>query len=169
MKQTVNPVQIYYKITIGYTNRLWGCPVILQCIRDKNFDSYPKAMAFTKWTLLPNMINESKGKWQPVSICASARTMYISILTFACAGLPWVPEDIFFLTILMARGEAVSTGATSREPYQIVSTVYFLLGILRTDLWSQGSTDLEPSDKNCHASCRSRTREVTSSLSIRPS
>ena len=27
----------------------------------------------------------------------------------------------------------------SREPYQTVSTVYFILGILRTDLWSQGS------------------------------
>ena len=26
----------------------------------------------------------------------------------------------------------------TREPYQTVSTVYFILGILRTDLWSQG-------------------------------
>ena len=30
---------------------------------------------------------------------------------------------------------AVQNG--SREPYQTVSTVYFILGILRTDLWSQ--------------------------------
>ena len=34
----------------------------------------------------------------------------------------------------MIRGEAAST----REPYQTVSTVYLILGILRTDLWSQG-------------------------------
>ena len=30
---------------------------------------------------------------------------------------------------------AVQNG--SRKPYQTVSTVYFILGILRTDLWSQ--------------------------------
>ena len=30
------------------------------------------------------------------------------------------------------------TRVPSREPYQTVSTVYFLLGIMRTDLWSQG-------------------------------
>ena len=28
---------------------------------------------------------------------------------------------------------------SNREPYQTVSTVYFILGILRTDLWSQGT------------------------------
>ena len=28
---------------------------------------------------------------------------------------------------------------TSRERYQTVSTVYFILGILGTDLWSQGN------------------------------
>ena len=33
----------------------------------------------------------------------------------------------------MVRGEAASP-----EPYQTVSTVYFILGILRTDLWCQG-------------------------------
>ena len=33
----------------------------------------------------------------------------------------------------MVRGEAASP-----EPYQTVSTVYFILGILRTDPWSQG-------------------------------
>ena len=43
--------------------------------------------------------------------------------------LPWVPEDIFFLSILMVRGVVAST----------VSKVYFILGILSTDLWSQGS------------------------------
>ena len=42
--------------------------------------------------------------------------------------LPWVPEDIFFLSILMVGGVAASTR------YQTVSTVYFILGILRTDL-----------------------------------
>ena len=39
----------------------------------------------------------------------------------ACLWLPWVPEDIFSYR------------------YQTVSTVYFILGILTTDLWSQGS------------------------------
>ena len=50
-------------------------------------------------------------------------------------GIPWVPEDIFFLSILIVstRREA------SRERYKPVSTVYFILGILRTDLWSQGT------------------------------
>ena len=86
-----------------------------------------------------------------------------------CKPLPWVPEDIFFLSILKARGEAASTKREapreksnlwsqelrvsflcnfriiyltvkpSPEPYQTVSMVYFILGILRTDLWSQGS------------------------------
>ena len=69
--------------------------------------------------------------------------------------ISWVPEDIFFLTILMVRGEAASTKreapreknnvlSPSGEPYQTVSTVYFILGILRTDLWSQSSADLSP-------------------------
>ena len=30
--------------------------------------------------------------------------------------------------------------APSREPYQTVSAVYFILGILITDLWSQGTS-----------------------------
>ena len=47
----------------------------IQCVRYKNFDSYPKAMAFTRWTLLPNTMNENKGKWQPVVICPSAITV----------------------------------------------------------------------------------------------
>ena len=29
--------------------------------------------------------------------------------------------------------------APFRQPYQTVSSVYFILGILRTDLWSQGT------------------------------
>ena len=33
---------------------------------------------------------------------------------------------------------ACVTRVPSREPYQTVSTVNFLLGIMRTDLWSQG-------------------------------
>ena len=44
--------------------------------------------------------------------------------------IPWVPEDIFFLSILMVRGKATLSN---------VSTVYFILGILRTELWSHGS------------------------------
>ena len=32
----------------------------------------------------------------------------------------------------------------SWEPYQTVSAVYFILGFLRTDLWSQSSADLSP-------------------------
>ena len=55
---------------------------------------------------------------------------------------------MFFLSILMVRGEAASmrreasrgkNNRSSLEPYQTVSTVYFILGILRTDLWSQGT------------------------------
>ena len=34
---------------------------------------------------------------------------------------------------------ACVTRGPSREPYQTVSMVCFILGILRTDLWSQGS------------------------------
>ena len=56
-------------------------------------------------------------------------------------GIPWAPEDIFFLSILILRGEAASRRReVSREPYKPVSTVYFILGILRTDLWSQGTS-----------------------------
>ena len=48
----------------------------------------------------------------------------------------WFQRIFFFLSIQMIRGEAAST--RREEPYQTVSTVYFILGILRTDLWSQG-------------------------------
>ena len=36
----------------------------------------------------------------------------------------------------MIRDEAAST---RREPYETVNTVHFILGILRTDLWTQGT------------------------------
>ena len=55
-------------------------------------------------------------------------TKYMKISTKTT--LPWVPEDIFFLSIPMVRGVVAST----------VSKVYFILGIVRTDLWSQGKT-----------------------------
>ena len=53
----------------------------------------------------------------------------------------------------MVCGEAASTKrealreknnvlSLSREPYETVSTVYFNLGTLRKDLWSQSSADL---------------------------
>ena len=59
----------------------------------------------------------------------------------------------------MVRGEAASTKrealreknnvlSPSREPYETVSTVYFILGTLRKDLWSQSSADLSPVRKN---------------------
>ena len=49
-------------------------------------------------------------------------------------GIPWAPEDIVFLSILILRGEAASRRRkASREPYKPVSTVYFILGIFRTD------------------------------------
>ena len=35
-------------------------------------------------------------------------------------------------------GLTCATRGPSWEPYQTISTVYFILGILRTDLWSQG-------------------------------
>ena len=55
----------------------------------------------------------------------------------------------------MVRGEAASRKrealreknnvlSPSREPYETVSTVYFNLGTLRKDLWSQSSADLSP-------------------------
>ena len=51
--------------------------------------------------------------------------------------LLWVPKDIFFSSIwLMVRDEAAST---RRDPYETVGTVHFILGILRTDLWTQGT------------------------------
>ena len=37
-----------------------------------------------------------------------------------------------------SRVNEVRCSLSNREPYQTVSTVYFILGILRTDLWSQG-------------------------------
>jgi len=63
--------------------------------------------------------------------------------------LPLVPEDISFSSILIVGGEAASTKReaprekNNREPYQTVSTVYFILGVLRTDLWSQGTEQSE--------------------------
>ena len=83
--------------------------------------------------------------------------------------ISWVPEDIFFLTILMVRSEAASTKreapreknnvlSPSGEPYQTVSTVYFILGILRTDLWSQSSTDRRPvRKKTATKACETKT------------
>ena len=53
------------------------------------------------------------------------------LVSFLFAGdtpIPWVPEDIFFLSTLMV-------GA---KPYQTVSTEYIILGILRTDLGKPG-------------------------------
>ena len=48
-----------------------------------------------------------------------------------------VPEDIFFLSTLIVRGEGASTRREAPRD-QTVSTVYFILGILGTHLWSQG-------------------------------
>ena len=55
--------------------------------------------------------------------------------------LPWVPEDIFFLIDTDgSRRNPVQRGAKRRgEPFQTVSTVYFIFGSLRTDLQSQGT------------------------------
>ena len=50
--------------------------------------------------------------------------------------LPWAREDIFFLLTLMVRGETASTRREAPRGafLQTVSRVYFILGILRTDL-----------------------------------
>ena len=54
--------------------------------------------------------------------------------------LPWVAEDTFSLLTLMVREDAASTrreaprGALSNRKYGL-----FILGILRTDLYSQGT------------------------------
>jgi len=84
--------------------------------------------------------------------------MEISLEKLYVDMLPWVPEDIFFLSILIVCGEAASTrreapiekNSPSREPYQTVSTVYFILGISRMDLWSQG-IDMRALRGKCHA------------------
>ena len=56
--------------------------------------------------------------------------------------VPWVPKDIFFLSILVARGEAASP-----EPYQTVSTVYFILGIFENGPLEPGSVKREKVEK----------------------
>ena len=53
---------------------------------------------------------------------------------------PGFQRIFFFLSILMIRGEAASNRQT-------VSTVYFILGILRTGLWSQGREQADRSAK----------------------
>ena len=48
----------------------------------------------------------------------------------------------------------------SWEPYQTVSAVYFILGILRTDLWSQSSADLSPvRKKKSHKALWNKNRQ----------
>ena len=51
--------------------------------------------------------------------------------------LSCVPEDIFFL--IDADGSRRSR-VNEAAAFSIVSTVYFILGILKTDLWSQSSS-----------------------------
>ena len=53
----------------------------------------------------------------------------------------------------------------SWEPYQTVSAVYFILGILRTDLWSQSSADLSPVRKKKKATKPCETR-IAKRLSV---
>ena len=48
-----------------------------------------------------------------------------------------VAEDILFL-INTDGSRRLRLGSPSREPYQTISTVYFILSTLRTGLWSQG-------------------------------
>ena len=43
-----------------------------------------------------------------------------------------------------SRRSRVNEARERLEPYQTVSTVYFKLGILRTELWSQGTFKLAP-------------------------
>ena len=50
------------------------------------------------------------------------------------------------IELRMTKNKSRLKKITSREPYQTVSTVYFILGILRTDLWSQGTL--------CHAASK---------------
>ena len=48
-------------------------------------------------------------------------------------------SDSELISCMEMRLRACVTRGPSREPYQTVSTVYLILGILRTDLWSHGS------------------------------
>ena len=74
----------------------------------------------------------SKGKSKSLQNCFSP-SLFLSL---------WVPEDIFFLSILTVRGEEASTRSEvpRRKSFQY-QPVSFILGILRTDpeLWSQGA------------------------------
>ena len=46
-----------------------------------------------------------------------------------------------------SRVNEVQSDERKREPYQTVRTVYFILGILRTDLWNQGTARAEREKK----------------------
>ena len=50
--------------------------------------------------------------------------------------VPWVPEDIFFLII---RGNEARSAEEKELLISTVNTVYFILGVLKRDLWSQGA------------------------------
>ena len=85
-------------------------------------------------------------KWSTPSPPGTGAELLISNFWICSAFiLHWVPDDFFFLSILMVRGEAALTRRKeprkkkSRKPYQTVSTVYFISGILTTDLCSQGT------------------------------
>ena len=60
----------------------------------------------------------------------------VNLFTESREVLPRVPEDILFL-INTDGSRRFRLGSPSREPYQTISTVYFILGILRTGPWSQ--------------------------------
>ena len=54
----------------------------------------------------------------------------------------WVPDDIFFVDTDDSRQSSVNEARSAEEKELListVSTVLFILGILRTDLWSQGT------------------------------
>ena len=49
----------------------------------------------------------------------------------------------------MVRGAKRREKKITREPYQTVRTVYFILGILRTDLWSLGNVSMIENNRFC--------------------
>ena len=76
-------------------------------------------------------------EWERIQVKSANLTWVV------CFFFPvWFQRIFFFLSIQMIRGEAAST--RREEPYQTVSTVYFILGILRTDLCIGARVSLWP-------------------------
>ena len=75
------------------------------------------------------------------SLCRRRRRCLSSLMSLADVGVTnrRPSSDSELISRMEMRLLACVTRGPSRKPYQTVSTVHLILGILRTDLWSQGS------------------------------